>query len=123
MAPIAVCRQGGVVIVGMAGSASQSCMRAGKGKYRVVIERGGAPAAGGVADGAIGGKTLGGVIGVGCSVKVRLVAGVARRRRRRKVIVGVALRAGQRGVNSRQGIVGIESVIKSYAGPIRCGVA
>jgi len=61
------------------------------------------------------------MIGVCGSVEVRLVARVTSGWSVGVVIVGVALRAGERGVSASQRVVGIESVIEVHVRPVsRC---
>lgn len=90
---------------------------------RLVIERGWAPAAGGVAYAAIGGEAGGDVIGGRRPGEVRLVAGVAGGRRRHIIVVGVALSARYGCVHSSQRIVRINSVIENNIEPVGCRVA
>ena len=69
-------------------------MRSSQGKGRLrVIERRRAPAARGVADGAVGGESGSHVIGIRGSSEIRFVARVTIYRRVGVVSVGVALRA------------------------------
>ena len=64
-----------VVVVGVAGGAGDGGVRAGEGECRVVvIERGRAPGARRMADGAVGGEAGGDVVGIRSSREVRLVA-------------------------------------------------
>ena len=65
-----------------------------------------------MADGTVCRKARADVVGVRGPCEVRLVAGIARRWRRRVIVVGVALRTSQSRVNSSQRIIGIKSVIE-----------
>ena len=65
-----------------------------------------------MADRAVGREAGRHVVGIRRPGEIRLMAGVAGRRRRCVVIVGVALGAGQRGMSASQRIVGIERVIE-----------
>jgi len=51
------------------------------------------------------------------------VAGIARSRRRRVVVVGVALHASQGRMHSCQRVVGIKRMIECDSGPCGCVVA
>ena len=65
----------GVVIVGVAGGARDRSVRAGERECGVVVVEGGrAPGARCMADGAVGGKAGGDVVGIRSSCEVRLVA-------------------------------------------------
>ncbi len=93
------------VVIRMALRALQGGMRAGQGVIRVqrVIEGGDRrPCGVAVAGVACGRESRGRVAGVGGSVEVRLVATDAGGGNRRVVVVGVALRAGQRSVRTGQ---------------------
>ncbi len=57
------------------------------------------------------------------SIEVIHVAGVTGSRRGCVVVVGVALRAGYRGMESGERIVGIERVIEGRVEPVACAVA
>ena len=71
-------RQCCVVVVCVACGAGNRGVEAGERKRRVVvIERGGAPGRGGVADGAVGGETGSDVVGICCAREIGLMAGVA----------------------------------------------
>ena len=124
MAAVAGCGQGCVVVIGVALSAGQRSMCAGERECSVVVVEGrGAPAAGGVADGAVGGEAGGDVIGVGGAVEISLMAGVAGGGSGCVAVVGVALDAGERGVNAGERIVGVDGVIEVDGRPVGCVVA
>lgn len=75
VASVAGCRQRGVVVVGMAGSALQSRVCSGKRKRSVVVvERGRTPCTRCVANGAVGREAGGHVIRIRRSCEVSLVA-------------------------------------------------
>ena len=106
---------------GTAVQASVVCAPGERKRRVVVIERRGAPAAGRVADRAVGRESRRDVIRIRRPVEVRLVARVARGRRVGVVVVRVALRAGQRRVHARQRIVGVQCVIEVDVRPVgRC---
>jgi hypothetical protein len=63
------------------------------------------------------------VVGIRGPREIRLVAGIARGRRRRVIVVRVALRASQGRMHSRQRIVCIKRVIKCDRVPVGCVVA
>ena len=71
-----------VVVIGVARRTGNGCVCARQREGRVAVIKGGwAPAARGVADGAIRREPRSNVIGVRSSSEIRLMAGVARRRR------------------------------------------
>ena len=82
-----------------------------------------APAAGGVANAAIGGEAGGDVIGGRGPSEVRLVASVASCGRRHVVVVGVALSARYGCVHAGERIVRVEGVIECGVKPVGCRVA
>lgn len=104
VASIASCGKGSVVVIDVALCAGDGGMRAGQWECRVVVIKGRpGPGRGVVACGAGGGEARRGVGGIGGSVPIRFVAGVAIGRNRSVVVVNVALRtrngymrAGQR---------------------------
>lgn len=114
----------GVVVVHMAGSAGNSCMRTGKRECRGgVIEGRGSPVRRGVADGAIRGEAGGDVVWIRSSREVGLMAGVAGCWRRCVVVVGVALGTRDGRMSSGKRVVGIYGVIEGDGGPVSGVVA
>lgn len=108
-----------VVVIGVARRAGNGCVCARQRECRVVVIKGGwAPAARGVADGAIRREPRSNVIGVRGSSKIRLMAGVACRRRRCVVIVRMALRAGQRRMHPRKWIVSVHRMVEGDQRPV-----
>ena len=113
-----------VVIVGVAAGARHCRVRARQWeRCVVVVERRGCPACGVMALRAIRREARGHVVWIGRPGEVRLVAGIAGRRRIHVVVVGVALNTGQRGMHTRQRVVCIERVIKLGIEPIRRAMA
>ena len=109
---------------GMAAAAAQSHVRAGQRKRSLgVIKDRPQPVGGAVADGAVGREACRHVIGVRGLLECRQVAAGAQRRRRRKHSTGVALRALQRGVRSRQREFRHRGVVERRGQPGRGGMA
>jgi hypothetical protein len=119
VAAITVRRQSRVVIVGVTRCTCHRDVRSGQWKGSVVVvERRGAPAAGGVANGAIRWKSRGNVIRIRRAVEIRLMARVTCRGCRRVVAIRVALHAGKCRVHPGQRVVGIDGVIEVHACPV-----
>ena len=76
-----------------------------------------------MANRAVRGETRSNMVRVRRSSKVGLMAGVTRCRRVGVVVVDVALRAGQRRMHTRQGIIRVLGVIEVDGRPVRCCVA
>lgn len=124
VAPVAGGGQSCVVVIRVALSAGYGGMGAGeRERGGVVIEGRGIPTACRMAERAIRWEPSRDVIGIGRPGEVRLVAGIAGRRRIHVVVVGVALNTGQRGMHTRQRVVCIERVIKLGIEPIRRAMA
>ena len=119
MAAVATGGQRGEVVVGVALVARQGDVRSGEREAGgVVVECCRVPAAGGVALRAIRREARCDVIGICGGGEVLLVTGVAGSWSGRVVVVGVALRAGQRGMHAGKGIVGVKRVIKGGIEPV-----
>ena len=122
VATVAGCRDGGVVVVGMARGAGHRGMEAKQREHRRVIEGRRSPIRRGVAKRAIS-RESGGYVGrIGGAREVRLVATVAVGRQRRVVVVRVARRTSHGDVRARQR-ERRRVVIKACSGPIRSAVA
>lgn len=63
------------------------------------------------------------MIGIGGAIEIGLMARITGSGRICVGIVGMALRAGQRSVRTRQRIVRVERMIEIDVCPVRCGVA
>ena len=83
-----------------------------------MIEGSRSPACGGVAEGAIGGETGCDVVGIGGPGEVRLMARVTGGWRRRVVVVGVALRAGDGCMRAGERVIRVESVVELGIEPV-----
>lgn len=118
MAPEAILGKGCVVVVHMALAARDRVVRTGQREDCTVIERRRAPATGRMAKRAIGWITGRCVRRIRGAVEVCLMTSEAIRGRRNVIIVGVALRAGYRGMHARQWVVRIDGVIKLGIRPV-----
>lgn len=119
VAGVAIGRNGCVVAVCVALHAGHGEMCPGQRKgARRVIESGCGPAAGGMADAAIGGEAGSDVIGIRCSRESGLMAGVAGRRRGCVAVVRMALRTRHGCMHTRQRIVCIERMVERSVEPV-----
>lgn len=121
VAGIAISRHRCVIVVHMALCAWHGEVRASQRKCpgRMIKCRR-TPAACGVAERAVRRETRSDVIGIYRAGEISLVAGITICRRRRVVVICMALCAGHRRMSPRQRIIRIERVIEFRVKPVRC---
>jgi len=102
-----------VVVIRMALRTLHREMRPGEREGRgVVVETGGLPPAGCVAQRAVSGEPCRNVVGTGRGGEVSFVTCIARCWRGRVVVVGVALRTAQCGVHASERIVSVKRMVE-----------